>query len=63
MQALCLDRALAAIGEEDDLVGVFLWKWFAGPARRETFLVSDPHMREVVARHWTPRGEMTELQP
>lgn len=52
LQALCLDRALAAIGEEDDLIGAFLWKWFPGPVRRETFLVSAPHMREVVARHW-----------
>lgn len=53
LQALCLDRALAAVEEPgDDLVGSFLWKWFAGPAPYENFLKSEPHMREVVARHW-----------
>ncbi|MDA8528959.1 hypothetical protein N9K67_09235, partial [Opitutaceae bacterium] len=52
LQALLLDRALAAVKEDDDLIGTFLWKWFAGPVRRETFMVSAPHMREVVAKHW-----------
>ncbi|MBT5900865.1 MAG: hypothetical protein HOH58_02010 [Opitutaceae bacterium] len=52
LQAMLLDRALSAVKEEDDLIGTFLWKWFAGPVRRETFMVSAPHMREVVARHW-----------
>ncbi len=52
LQAMLLDRALNAVEEEDDLIGTFLWKWFAGPVRRETFMVSTPHMREVVARHW-----------
>ena len=57
LQALCLDRALAAIEQPDDLLGAFLWKWFPGDARGENFLVSEPHMRQVVARHW--RGETT----
>ncbi|GAB5562492.1 MAG: hypothetical protein SynsKO_41390 [Synoicihabitans sp.] len=63
LQALCLDRALAAVEEEDDLIGTFLWKWFPGPVRRETFLVSAPHMREVVARHWQkePLDKTTDL--
>ena len=55
LQALCLDRALTAIEQPgDDLLGAFLWKWFPGDSRGENFLVSDPHMREVVARHWAP---------
>lgn len=54
LQAQCLDRALAAVEHpEDDLVGAFLWKWFPGPAPNENFLVSEPHMRNVVARHWS----------
>ena len=52
LQALLLDRALTAVGEEDDLIGTFLWKWFAGPVQRETFMVSAPHIRKVVAKHW-----------
>lgn len=53
LQALCLDRALAAIGKpDDDLVGAFPWKWFPGSAPRENFKVSEPHLRTVVARHW-----------
>ncbi|WP_221031160.1 glycoside hydrolase family 113 [Actomonas aquatica] len=55
LQALCLDRALTAIEQpDDDLLGAFLWKWFPGDSRGETFLKSDPHMREVIARHWLP---------
>ena len=52
VQTLCLDRALAAVEEPDDLLGAFLWKWFPGNSRGEDFLVSTPAMREVVARHW-----------
>lgn len=52
VQALCLDRALAAIDAPDPLLGAFLWKWFPGDARGENFLVSEPHLRAVVARHW-----------
>lgn len=53
LQARCLDRALAAVEVPgDSLVGAFLWKWFPGPAPGENYLVSEPHMREVVARHW-----------
>lgn len=64
LQAQCLDRALAAVEiPDDDLVGSFLWKWFAGPAPYENFLVSEPHMREVVARHWTAPGEPAPASP
>jgi hypothetical protein len=52
LQTLCLDRALLALEEPDDLLGSFLWKWFPGNSRGEDFLVSTPAMREVVARHW-----------
>lgn len=57
VQTLCLDRALAAVARDDHLLGAFLWKWFPGPVRRETFLVSTPAMREVVARHWSAATE------
>ena len=64
LQARCLDRALAAVEiPDDDLVGSFLWKWFPGPAPRENFLKSEPHMREVIARHWGTHAKTTELQP
>lgn len=52
LQTLCLDRALAAVAEPDAIIGTFIWKWFPGPVRRETFLASTPAMREVIARHW-----------
>jgi hypothetical protein len=61
MQALCLDRALAAVElPEDDLLGAFLWKWFPGDSRGENFLVSEPHMRAVVGRHWRRERSATE---
>jgi hypothetical protein len=67
LQARCLDRALAAVDAPgDDLVGAFLWKWFPGPAPGENYLVSEPHMREVVARHWgqaTQRSHPGESSP
>ncbi len=52
LQTLCLDRALTAVAEPDAIIGTFLWKWFAGPVRRASFLVSTPAMRTVVAQHW-----------
>jgi hypothetical protein len=53
VQTLCLDRALQAIDEPDDILGAFLWKWFPGEvSRREDFLVSKPAMRAVLAKHW-----------
>jgi hypothetical protein len=64
LQALALDRALAAVERpHDDLVGAFLWKWFPGPAPYENFLKSDPHMRAVIARHWNPASDSHSSTP
>ena len=49
---LALDRALHAIEASEVVEGAFLWKWFLGPVRRETFLVSTPTMRAVIAARW-----------
>lgn len=53
-QRRCLTAALRAIEGDDTVVGVFLWKWFAGPARRENFLMSTPQMRAVIKAQWAP---------
>jgi len=59
LQARCLDHALAAVSVPgDDLVGAFLWKWFPGDSRGENFLISEPHMQAVVARHWRETAEI-----
>lgn len=60
VQTLCLDRALAAVAQPDAVIGSFLWKWFPGPVRRETFLVSTPAMRAVVSQHWAPATATVE---
>lgn len=52
VQTLALDRALLAVETSEIVEGAFLWKWFPGPVRRETFLVSTPAMRTVVAARW-----------
>ena len=46
-QQRCLAAALDAIGDDDAVVGAFLWKWFAGPHTRENFLMTTPTMRQV----------------
>jgi len=57
LQERCLGIALQEIGGQGDwLRGAFLWKWFVGPVRHETFLMKTPEMRAVIARNWkTPR--------
>lgn len=53
LQAQCLDQALTAVDQpEDDLLGAFLWKWFPGESRGETFLLSAPLMRRTIDQHW-----------
>lgn len=52
MPTLALDRALHAIEASEVVEDAFLWKWFLGPVRRETFLVSTPTMRAVIAARW-----------
>jgi hypothetical protein len=63
IQALCLDRALAAVEAPDTLLGAFLWKWFPGQTHGEDFLVNTPSNRAVIARHWLPAdGPITPHQ-
>ena len=52
IQRRCLTAALAALNDDEHVVGAFLWKWFTRPHRRENFLMSTPAMREVIAEHW-----------
>jgi len=51
-QRRCLTAALAALNDDEHVVGAFLWKWFAGPTRHENFLMSTPAMRDVITEHW-----------
>ncbi len=52
VQALCLDRALAALEKETVVVGAFLWKWFPGEPRRGNFRMQKAELREVIAKRW-----------
>jgi len=55
LQQRCLTAALAAIEPEREwLRGAFLWKWFVGSARGESFLMKSPAMRGVIAKAWKP---------
>jgi hypothetical protein len=40
----------------DWLRGAFLWKWFVGPTRHESFLLKTPAMEAVIARSWGRGG-------
>jgi len=53
LQQRCLAVALAAIEPEREwLRGAFLWKWFVGSARGESFLLKTPALRAVIERAW-----------
>ena len=53
LQVLCFEVALEVLERESTwLRGAFLWKWFVGPTRNESFLVDTPHVREVLRRRW-----------
>jgi hypothetical protein len=60
LQTRCLDAALRAVAESDGVRGAFLWKWFPGEYPRGNFLMSEPAMREVMARRWGGRGGTAE---
>ena len=52
-QARCLEVGLNILARERAwLRGAFLWKWFAGPTRRENFILDTPRLREVIVRNW-----------
>jgi hypothetical protein len=53
LQQRCLEAALAAIEPEAEwLRGAFLWKWFVGNARGESFRMQSPAMRAVIGKAW-----------
>jgi hypothetical protein len=53
LQQRCLAAALAAIEPEREwLRGAFLWKWFVGNARGESFRMQSPAMRGVIEKAW-----------
>ena len=43
---------MQALRRSEAVVGAFLWKWFPGETQRGNFLMSEPAMREVIARNW-----------
>lgn len=55
VQALCLEAALRAAQRSDAIAGLFLWKWFVGPADHENFLITDPALQDIIARSWGGR--------
>lgn len=57
VQACCMAAALQAIDRHPSVCGAFLWKWFAGPARRASFLMSTPRMRETIEVAWSDGSE------
>ena len=52
IQKLCLSAALEALSKDDQVIGAFLWKWFAGETRHADFLKSTPAMRKVIKDNW-----------
>ena len=53
LQQRCLAAALAAIEPEREwLRGAFLWKWFVGNSRGESFRMQAPAMRAVIGKAW-----------
>jgi hypothetical protein len=56
LQVLCLDRALAAVNDDQELHGAFLWKWFPGEPRRADYRLQDPAMQAVMKKYWGVRG-------
>ena len=53
LQARCLEAALRAVRAEPWVVGLFLWKDFAGPTRGEDFAVLRPALRPMIRGVWT----------
>lgn len=57
LQQRCLEAALACLERERTwLRGAFLWKWFAGPAPGEDYVLDRPELRELLARRWGEGG-------
>ena len=56
LQQRCLGVALRVIEPERDwLRGAFLWKWFVGESRGESFRMQSETMRAVIGRAWGAR--------
>ncbi len=54
LQGRCLEVALKAVEAEPSVVGLFLWKDFAGDARGEDFPVLRPELRPRIRKIWAP---------
>ena len=55
LQARCLRVALETVASNRSwLRGVFLWKWFVGPAPGENFMMDAPHLRPLLQELWSP---------
>jgi len=53
LQERCLSVGLDALAENRDWVhGVYLWKWFVGPAPRANFHLDTPRLIQVIERAW-----------
>lgn len=55
LQARCLEAALKAVEAEPSVVGLFLWKDFAGRASGEDFPVLRPELRPKIREIWSPK--------
>jgi len=55
LQGRCLEAALRAVEAEPSVVGLFLWKDFAGNARGEDFPVLRPELRPRIKSIWAPK--------
>jgi hypothetical protein len=61
IQAMAMQVALAAIGEEPSVLGAFLWKWFPEPRPLgKDFQLATPAMSRVVKKAWTHRIPLDE---
>jgi len=64
LQRRCLTIALEAAEKHSSrIAGVFLWKWFVGPAPHENFYLNENHMIEVITTAWRRQGSGTSNHP
>ena len=55
LQAQCLAVGLDSLAEQRDWIhGVYLWKWFVGPAPRANFYLDTPELSGVIRKAWAP---------
>ena len=55
LQARCLEVGLQMLRQEKSWIqGAWLWKWFAGPARRANYKLDTPLIRDVIRESYGP---------